>query len=870
MRLHAKSILMSLCVVLFLSLSHNFAQEQKPQDPTQIPLSPVVKRLLDDPINSESDKIKLQLFHGQFESLDVPKLNLEQRGQWALARYKLSDTSLTDPKTPILIQAKAALLTGNPQDAITLLKNPNTLEQVLIKANAYEDLGQLEQATQLLFPWVNQIKKNRPENAADLTHAGILVSKLAQLEGLPARDYQQAMDWFSKAHEQMDRLYWPAHLAQAQLLFEKGSRSQTVKAIMDTLALSPNCSEAWLLLGRMSVDSFQFKKTATCVEKLRKINPRHLLADILEVRSLLAQRDLKKVPDTLKTALAKYPTHRTLLALQAAMLAMQFDHAGLEKSLDHFEKLSPGNPLALAIAGKFLSFARQYDWAEQLLRKAITMQPNWPKPRNELALLLMQAGRDEQALGELKKAAALDPFHKQVQNQLELAMEMQGFKTLKTKHFLITYPPGVEEVLALDMQDILEQIFFNVTSSFSHSPKRITQIQIMPNERWFGVRITGIPEIWTIAACTGDVIAMTPPKTGARQRGAYDWARVIQHEFTHTVTLDMTHNRLAHWFTEACAVAMEPGGRDYNTCQLLAHSLINDKLFDLQAINWAFIRPKEPSDRSLAYAQANWMYDYITATFGHDAILKILDQFAKTNDSQVVIQTVTGQDENTFMQGFKRWANEQIQDWGLGEQDGDDSLEPLLKAFAQGIAPPAQLLTKLVTDYPDHPEVLKLHAQVLMTEDDPKQARAAVLAYAQARPVDPWPHVQMVKLAQKLDHQDELIGALTALDHNEQSTGQWAFELAKLYGKDKKWNEAMAAAKRAVMREPYNADYRELTATMALMSRDLQQALHQIRALTLLEPKHPIHWRRLAAIAKKMGNKELEQKAIKQGQGIRD
>ena len=31
----------------------------------------------------------------------------------------------------------------------------------------------------------------------------------------------------------------------------------------------------------------------------------------------------------------------------------------------------------------------------------------------------------------------------------------------------------------------------------------------MPDEQWFGVRITGLPWIWTIGACTGEIIAMS-------------------------------------------------------------------------------------------------------------------------------------------------------------------------------------------------------------------------------------------------------------------------------------------------------------------------------------------------------------------------
>ena len=150
-----------------------------------------------------------------------------------------------------------------------------------------------------------------------------------------------------------------------------------------------------------------------------------------------------------------------------------------------------------------------------------------------------------------------------------------------------------------------------------------------------------------------------------------------------------------------------------------------------------------------------------------------------------------------------------------------------------------------------------------MQSEDLIAARKAVQDYARARLVDPWSNKQLVILSQQLGDTDMLIGALTALDENEQATGRWAFELAKLHAKQKRWPAALADAKRAIQREPYNADYRENAATMALMDKDMDAAMHQIRALTMLEPDRSIHWARLAALSKRMGQKEQSISAAK-------
>jgi hypothetical protein len=93
-------------------------------------------------------------------------------------------------------------------------------------------------------------------------------------------------------------------------------------------------------------------------------------------------------------------------------------------------------------------------------------------------------------------------------------------------------------------------------------------IEVMPDHERFAVRITGMPFVHTIAACTGPVIAMEVPREGppSKHMGLFDWPRVIQHEYTHTITLGQTRNRIPHWLTEAAAVSMEPAPRSYDTC----------------------------------------------------------------------------------------------------------------------------------------------------------------------------------------------------------------------------------------------------------------------------------------------------------------
>src|SRR5262249_26012754 len=145
-----------------------------------------------------------------------------------------------------------------------------------------------------------------------------------------------------------------------------------------------------------------------------------------------------------------------------------------------------------------------------------------------------------------------------------------------------------------------------------------------------------------------------------------------------------TKNRLPHWFTEAQAVYLEHAPRDEDTCRLLAKTLEDDQLFDFVEINAAFVRPKKPTDRQLAYAQGHWMYEYIIKTFGQRAPLKLMDLYARGVREEEAYKQVLGLSRDQFMEKFKTWAREQTIAWGLISKPGQPTLKELLTAELKG------------------------------------------------------------------------------------------------------------------------------------------------------------------------------------------
>src|SRR5207237_4762650 len=143
---------------------------------------------------------------------------------------------------------------------------------------------------------------------------------------------------------------------------------------------------------------------------------------------------------------------------------------------------------------------------------------------------------------------------------------------------------------------------------------------------------------------------------------------VLWHEFTHTVTLAATDNRIAHWMTEGLAVLEEHSPLRWEWVPMHYDAVKHKKLFSMNDLTWGFVRPKKPSDRQLAYAQSFWICQYINEKYGHDAILKMLAEFKLGKSEAETFKKVLDIELPSFEQEFYKWTEKQIATWGYDEE----------------------------------------------------------------------------------------------------------------------------------------------------------------------------------------------------------
>lgn len=888
----------TLIVVLVAMVLAARAHGQGPPQfvPEAAVLLPAIERDLDAAYLTPEERKERRVFHGIWDERDLDAPN--RRARAALESWRLDDPSLVDPATALTLRATALLRRGRAAEALDLLAGSEpSAEIAALRAEALEVLGRRDEALAAAAVAIAAIDDPAATSAA-LVAAVEALGIRSRLEDQPSRDWHRMMETLGRARE-LDRAYWPAVLAEGRLLEEKDNPVEAVTALIQTLSMNPRSSEAWFALGRFALARFDFEGARRAAASLRRLSPRHAWADLLEAQSEMVQNDPDAAATRLDALLSREPKLLEAMALRAAVDAVRYDFDAASSRVAALEELSPGTALGRFVVGRALSTNRQYGEAAEMLEEAIRRRPSWAAPRIELGLLEMQSGRDDRARAALREAARLDPFNKRSSFSLALLDEMATWQTLESEHFIIRFKPGIDQVVAAMMPEALDRMHRDVAERFAHSPSQRTVIELMPDHRTFAVRITGMPWIHTMAACTGPVIALEVPREGAPEKhlGVFDWLEVLRHEYTHTVTLSQTRNRVPHWMTEAAAVSMETKPRSWDTSQLLAGALATGQLFDLDAINWAFVRPKRPQDRSLAYAQGHWMVEFMNDRFGMDALPRLLARFFEGEPERTAFRTALGVDRSTFYAQFLEWARRDVEKWGLAPTPSLDQLTDRLRdadpeqragleraraarlkkvasAIADEIGAPRRggrgvmrgddwpnirrkpmeipdaSLDAWLSEFPEQPDLLELKIRRRMRERESVDATTASLleSYQRARPVDPFPHRMLARAALAAGEDATAIPHLEALDRLEERDNSYAIQLARLKRAAGDPAGALVHATKAVRIDPYDATLRELAAAVAVESGDLRTAREHIRALTLIEPDRPQHATRLERI----------------------
>lgn len=749
-------------------------------------------------------------------------------GQYGPATEIVRSPAVAQDERAAVLQARVLVEQGEFAPAIDRLREalearPDSLALRYHLAHALELSGDLEAAT-AAYAWFVEPPQGFVARLADdadaaldsaehLTLAARAVDRWATLTNAYQTDeslHNTLLNAFVRAYDLLDRAYWPARVAAAEYWLSHDNPRKALEELAVAVEANPNDARINELLGLIALDQFNFASADTAVAALRRVNPAGVTADLLEARTLLGSRQPLSAEAPLRRVLERQPKNVTALGLLAAANALRLRDEAAAELLLQVDEIDPGNATARFEVAEQLGAMRQYPRAIAMYKEAIARAPWWTAPRNGLGLLYTQSGDEDDARATLDAAHALDPFNLRTTNYLRLLDDLATYDRLETEHFIILYNGKLDPIIAEPMAEYLERIHAEVTAEYRHEPAVKSIIEVFPTHDAFSVRTTGSPWIGTVGASTGRVIAMVSPRRGQATMGAFNWANVLRHEYTHTVTLSATENRIPHWMTEGLAVLEERKPLPWDWVPLLYHAVKNDGLFTLEDLTWGFVRPKKPSDRQLAYAQSYWVCKYVQDTFGHDTILQMLAMYRDGKLQEEVFPATTGQSLSQFEENFFAWTRSQVATWGYdaASQKKYDELrgrgEDLIKSK-------------------QYAEAVKVWQEIV-----------------QLRPVDALPHQRLagLYLTREVNEPLKAVEHLRRLHDVEQNDNRYAKRVSRVYRDLQQFPDAIAYAREATLIDPYDLDAQQALLDLVDRSGDSAGAAKQRAVVEKLRTWH--------------------------------
>ena len=573
-------------------------------------------------------------------------------GEFEKALDTLNAAAKATPENPDVLAARADLLyeLGRWDDAekdadAAIAKKENQLRARWTKARVLRERGSLDDADKA-FRWVVRhytARSNADDDIADPDE--LLVVALAGAEN--ARWHSLSKQFSFILNEvigdalKADPDLWPAEFVAGSMLLEKYNRPDAGDAFDKALKINPKAADALVGKGQSAFIKYEFTDAESFADQALKVNPKHPSALRLKADVQIMGGDFPAAEKLLTTARAVNPRDSHTLGRLAAIYLLQRrdkDFDAVVKDVEAFDA-KPG--VFYFELGHALEERKRYADAEKYLRKAAELRPMLAGPRNGLGLLQLRMGDEKGARASLDKAFETDPFNVRVSNSIKVLKHLDKYETIATPHYELRFDPATDKLLAKFVADYLEETHVELKRQFGYEPPGRVLIEVFSTHEMFSGRTVGLPDLHTIGACTGKVIAMASP-TAKGLRKPFNWGRVIRHELTHIFNLAQTDFLCPHWLTEGLAVRNEQMARPPQWVQVLRERANANTLLDLDTITLGFVRPRSPDEWQLAYCQSQLYVEYMVKNHGEESVGKVLDQYKTGVDDATVLKRALG------------------------------------------------------------------------------------------------------------------------------------------------------------------------------------------------------------------------------------
>jgi tetratricopeptide (TPR) repeat protein len=735
---------------------------------------------------------------------------LQSKGEYGNALNTIEAAVAEQPGQPDLEARRAELLylRGRLEESFraaekVLQARPEHFLARWVRAQIYRDRADFKQADSELRWFVRTYtdrsnKDQEIKDPDDLLLVGLAGTENARWHNLSDQYRVILTDVYGDALKS-DAAFWPAEYQAGALLLEKYNRGEALDAFDKALTINPSAAEALVGKGLAFLQRYEVYQAEQFAERALRINPN--LPEGLRLRAdihLLAG-DLAAAGRDLDRAKTINPRDERTLGRCAARLFLLRDEQSLARLVQEVKGIDPRPGLFYFELAERLEERRYYEAAEKYYRLAMAERPMLPWARNSLGLLCMRLGRETEAREILSEGFKADEFNVRVSNSLKVLRHLERYQTLRTEHFELRYDPHSDALLARYMAPYLESIYQELAKRFEYRPSGPILVEIFNNHEMFSGRTIALPDLHTIGACTGKVLAMVSPH-GQGIGKPFNWSRVLHHELVHVFNLEQTHFQVTHWFTEGLAVSNEGFPRPQEWNRILQERVRSGGLMNLENIDLGFIRPRSPLDWHLAYCQSQLYIQFMQEKYGPKVIGEILAAYAEGLDTAAAIARVCHTDLPAFEKDYRAFVQnlvKTIQGRSVEKRGTFSELQAAHEGDPENLDVSARLSEQYLIRR-DKKEARKLadsvlakkewqplacyvKARLLIDAGDEDQARALLEKGLDRKT----PHMKVLQLLAKLYFEAaefDRAAALYELAHKiEPYESKWLVELVRVY-----------------------------------------------------------------------------------------
>lgn len=774
----------------------------------------------------------------------------QSQGEWEKAQEAVDGALKDSPKNADLLARRAELLHLRGQwgaaEKVALTALEQSEDHFLARwvlGITLRDQGNFEKADDA-FRWFIRTYSKRSEDDKEITDPDeLLLVGLAGLERARMHNiedqYEFILNEVFKEAVKNDKLFWLAEHETGSLFAEKHNNAAASRAFDRALAINPRAAETLVGKGNAALQRFEIKDAEQFADQALTINPRLPEALRLKADTHLFGGEIAPAMKVLNVARDVNTNEEPTLARVAACLKAVKKEAEFTALVKQVFKNNPKPAVFFNELAENMEQRKFYEDAETYYKQAMEYNPNLPWPQSGLGMLYMRQGREDEARKVLDSAFKFDSFNVRVSNTLKVLDHLNAYDTIKTEHFLLRHDPKHDKVLANFMAKYLEDIYKELADKFDYRPKRPILIEVFNKHEMFSGRVVALPDLHTIGACTGTLVAMVSPQDKSKIIAKpFNWNRVIRHELVHVFNLEQTKQQVPHWFTEGLAVTYEGLGTPPQWNALLEDKMKANELLNLDNILLAFVRPRSPDQWQQAYLQSTLYVDYLTKTHGDKSIGKMLAGFAEGLSTEGALKKAVGVTKEEFEKGYRAFLEEHVK-----KLAGDRPAKTLT----------FKALKEAVEKNPEDADLTAQLADRYYSTGDKKRARELAdktLTLKRDHPLGAYVKAMLLNDSGDSDIALSLLESVATEACKEVKTHRL---LGRMYFESKKFAEAAKAYERCRALEPHETAWLPQLAKIYSQSGDNDKLLGVLKDLTKLDADDLVTRKKLAKMSADAG-----------------